>query len=200
MTQPSDDLNTRATLLLRLNSKEAEPREIAWTEFRDRYAPVVAGFARNCGARPGDVDDIIQDVMMGFFARSPNFVYDPSKGRFRGYLKTCTVHAIRKKMGAQAKLKVVSLDALDPNNVEVEQSWCEVWENEQLERAMELTRDAIGVSSPAYKAFRLHVVLGWPAEEVAKRLKVDVPAVHAAKERVTDILRTKLSELQDAEG
>ena len=195
-----DELTTRATLMIRLNARDPRPRELAWHEFRERYAPVIAGFARNCGARPADVDDVVQDVMTGFFAAAPTFKYDPSKGRFRGYLKACAVHALRKQLGARARLKTVSLDQVDPDHVEVEQVWCETWEAEQLERAMRATREAVGASSPAYTAFRLHVVLGWPAEEVARRMQTDVKAVHAAKDRVAEILRAKLDELQNAEG
>ena len=44
------------------------------------------------------------------------------------------------------------------------------------------------------------VVLGWPVEEVAKRLSLEAGAVRDAKDRVTELLRTKLAELQDAEG
>jgi DNA-directed RNA polymerase specialized sigma24 family protein len=51
-----------------------------------------------------------------------------------------------------------------------------------------------------FKAFRLHVVLGWPVEDVAKRLKIDAAAVRESKDRVTELLREKLAELQEAEG
>ena len=50
---------TNPTLFLRINATEPGPREIAWEQFRSRYAPMIAGFARNLGARPQDVDDLI---------------------------------------------------------------------------------------------------------------------------------------------
>src|SRR4051812_30562808 len=35
---------TNPTLFLRINATDPGPREIAWEEFKDRYAPMIAGF------------------------------------------------------------------------------------------------------------------------------------------------------------
>ncbi len=96
--RPATDSNnvghlTRASIFARLGSSGPGERELAWTEFRSRYAPIIAGFAAKCGASRQDIDDIIQDVLTNFLGASGEFVYDPGKGRFRGYLKTCTVRA-----------------------------------------------------------------------------------------------------------
>src|SRR5690349_1099303 len=82
---------TRATLLIRLNGGRPE-REVAWAEFHELYAPVISGFARRMGARAQEVDDLVQEVLKAFFCATPEFAYDPAKGRFRGYLKTCVWH------------------------------------------------------------------------------------------------------------
>ena len=68
-----------ASIFIRLNSADAKPREIAWLEFHQRYAPIIAGFAQIFGARAQDVDDVIQDVLLGFDGQSPTFIYDPSR-------------------------------------------------------------------------------------------------------------------------
>jgi hypothetical protein len=73
------DLRTRSTLLLRLRDDDTMSREIAWDEFRSTYAPILAGFARKLDVKPSDCDDIIRDVMVGFFAHAPNFLYDPAR-------------------------------------------------------------------------------------------------------------------------
>src|SRR5580700_10430981 len=79
---------TRASIFNRLKSTRTNDRELAWSEFRGRYAPIIAGFAKRCGASSQDIEDIVQDVMSGFFSVSEGFAYDPAKGRFRGWLKT----------------------------------------------------------------------------------------------------------------
>src|SRR5438045_992155 len=80
----SSEFHTDASLLNRLNAPATTVRSSAWEQFRKFYAPIIAGFARNMGAKPQDVDDVIQDVMLGFYSVSPTFKYDPAKGRFRG--------------------------------------------------------------------------------------------------------------------
>src|SRR5687767_9982621 len=103
--QKLDDYTTSATLLLRIKQTDPEPRQLAWREFHARYVPIIAGFARNMHAEPQDVDDIVQDVLLGFYAKAPTFVYDPNKGRFRGFLKVCTLRALLKRLGQNAKFR-----------------------------------------------------------------------------------------------
>src|SRR5258708_6271839 len=88
---------TNPTIFLRLRAADSQPRPFAWNEFHARYAPIIASFARRVGGKPPDIDDVVQDVLMGFFAKSPPFVYDPALGRFRGFLKVCTWRALQKR-------------------------------------------------------------------------------------------------------
>src|SRR5262245_20117363 len=101
----SSDYRTNISLLKKLNDPGTTVRTSAWEQFRRFYAPIIAGFARNMGARPQDIDDAIQEVMLGFFSASPTFKYDPAKGRFRGYLKACTFRALQRIAGQTARFK-----------------------------------------------------------------------------------------------
>src|SRR3954470_4421372 len=130
-------VTTNPSIFLRLRQSDPTPREFAWAEFHARYAPIIAGFAHRLGARPQDLDDLVQDVLLGFFSTSPTFVYDASKGRFRGYLKVCTYRALSAHFGKQARFQGLSLNQLDPEAVAIEQVWNDVWEQEQLARAVE---------------------------------------------------------------
>ena len=137
-----DTLATRATIFLRLKSDDTVAREVAWVDFRGRYAPIIAGFARKLGVRPQDVDDVIQDVMLAFYARSPMFVYDPSKGRFRGYLKVCTIRAVRQRVGQNAKFQAVPIDCAAADDAAADQVWNTLWAAELLNRAVSAVRKA----------------------------------------------------------
>jgi len=79
-----DPYKTRASVLLRLRADGTLDRQVGWNDFARIYGPVIAGFARNAGAPPQEVDDVLQDVMLGFFRQSQHFEYDPARGRFRG--------------------------------------------------------------------------------------------------------------------
>ena len=193
-----DQLQTRCSIFLRLRADDEAPRELAWEEFRARYTPVIAGFARNLGARPQDVDDVIQDVMLGFFLQSPKFVYDPSKGRFRGYLKTCVCRALQRRLGQSAKFNGVPLEQVNPAAPELDALWESTWEHQQLRRAVEALREETG-ESRSFRAFEQYVLRKRPGEEVARELGMHVNSVYRAKEQFTQVLRERLAKLQNEE-
>src|SRR3954466_3227277 len=138
------DASTNPSIFLRLNQVDATPRELAWDEFHKRYAPVIAAFARRLTARPQDVDDVVQDVLLGFFAKSPTFVYDPSKGRFRGYLKVCTYRAVSKRVAGKRAPGNHAFVDVDPDSLAIEQVWNEAWEESRVRRALEELRASMG--------------------------------------------------------
>lgn len=187
---------TNPSIFLRLRETDPVPREIAWDQFSARYAPIIGSFARRLGAKPQDVDDVVQDVLLGFFLKSPTFVYDPAKGRFRGYLKVCTYRALQKRVGQAAKLNGKPLDAIDPEEMAVEQVWNDVWEQQQLRLALEEVRDTMG-QSKTFRAFEMYVVFDQPAQSVADKLDMHLNSVYRAKEQITRLLQEKVALLKD---
>src|SRR3954467_14990979 len=164
---------TRASLFLRLKSQESQLRELAWSEFTTRYAPVIAGFAKRCGANRQDIDDIIQDITTAFFAISHEFAYDPAKGRFRGWLKTCTVRSAIRRAGKNLRYRGVPLEAVPEVELAVEPLWNDVWEEQLVSRALQMLRETSGESLP-FRAFEQHVLLDRPSATVAQELKTSV--------------------------
>jgi DNA-directed RNA polymerase specialized sigma24 family protein len=193
------DYSTRRTLLLRLNTNDAKPRELAWEVFRKRYAPVIAGFARKLGVKTHEIDDVIQDVLVGFYAQSPNFIYDPAKGRFRGYLKVCTFRAVQRRQGKRLKFKALPLDEVEDQDIEVEQLWQDVWMAEHLNRAVAAVRQQYE-NNHTFRAFERFVIKGEPAAQVAEDLGMQVNGVYKAKERVALAVRAQLEALENEEG
>jgi RNA polymerase sigma factor (sigma-70 family) len=188
--------STNPTIFLRLRHADPAPREMAWQEFHARYAPIIAGFARRLGAQPQDVDDIVQDVLLGFFAKAPTFIYDPAKGRFRGYLKVCTYRALQKRFGKEARVAGQPLDQVDPEAVAVDQVWNDVWERQLLRRALEEVRETMG-QTKTFLAFELYVVFDQPAQAVAEKLDMHLNSVYRAKEQITRLLQEKATVMQD---
>ena len=194
-----DPIATSATLLVRLKSTDKEPREIAWRDFYMRYAPVIAGFARNLHAPSTDIDDVIQEVLLGFYAKSPSFVYDPAKGRFRGYLKVCTVRALLKRLGQNAKFQGKALEDVDPASPDLDDRWNHEWEQHQLQRALDAVRQDYGGNS-TFRAFEQYVILGKSVQDVSEQLGISPDSVYQAKTRITEALRRKVKELEEEEG
>ena len=74
---------TRASLLARRHNG-ADP--MAWTDFFERYWPLVFSIARQRGCSRNTAEDVVQDVMLAVFERKAVFRHDPSRGRFRDWL------------------------------------------------------------------------------------------------------------------
>ena len=121
---------TRVSLLVRLSAPQPADRELAWNEFRNRYTPIIAGFAARCGASRQDIDDIVQDVLTAFLGTSSDFTYDRSRGRFRGYLKTITVRAAIRRAGKNLRFQGVPLDQVPHAELAVEPLWNDIWEQQ----------------------------------------------------------------------
>ena len=189
-------LSTNPTIFLRLNGEDPAPREMAWDGFGGRYSPIIAGFARRLGARQQDVDDVVQDVLVGFFLKSPTFVYDPAKGRFRSYLKVCTYRALKKRLGKEARFQGKALDDIDPEEVAIDQLWNDVWEQQQLRRVLDEVRETMG-QTKTFMAFELYVVFDQPAQQVAEKLGIHLNSVYRAKEQITRLLQEKVAALKD---
>jgi RNA polymerase sigma-70 factor (ECF subfamily) len=197
-----DPYHTHASILLRLKETDTLPRQVAWKDFYNFYAPIISGFARNLGASPQDIQDVIQDVVMGFYRASPDFHYDPAKGRFRGFLKVCTFRALRARFAHGQRFRTNKLEDLDPESPEVTGLWTQQWDEELLRKAMlQVRADYQGEEQRrTFQAFEMYVVQGKPAAEVAQELDMKVNSVHKAKERITRALREKVAQLDQEHG
>ena len=195
---PTD--NTRASLLLRLKL-DGPAREVTWAEFYELYAPIIAGFGRRMGARAQEAEDLVQDVLKAFFCASPEFSYDPQRGRFRGYLKTCVRNKLR-ELRRRSGPATTSLE-IEPSDERVESAWEDVWETEKLHRALQLTRDRYATNADrqrTFRAFEMCTLLGRSTEEVAAELQLTVESVRQAKSRVSRALRQSFEQLDQITG
>jgi RNA polymerase sigma-70 factor (ECF subfamily) len=188
---------TNPSIFLRLNAADSRPREIAWAEFHDRYEPIISSFARRFGVKRQDVDDLVQDVMVGFFGQSATFVYDPARGRFRSFLKVCTMRAAYKRFGRDSRS--LPLTEFREDDAQVEHVWNDVWEKKQVERAMADVRAQLRGES-TWRAFEQTVVEARPPHEVAVELGLTVSAVYKARERVSKSIRERLKALERDQG
>ena len=190
---------TRASIFIRLQADGSMDRELGWQEFTEKYARVIAGFARNAGLRAQDADDVLQDVLLGFFRVSEQFEYDPAKGRFRGYLKRVTLNAIRARHRRKRPSTFIKDDYDPPAEMpDVDAAWDRQWTEQLLQRAMTEVRGS--VEDRTWKAFELYGVRGVPAEQVAERLEMTPAAIRHAKMRLVKQVREIVDQLRDEEG
>jgi RNA polymerase sigma factor (sigma-70 family) len=189
---------TRASIFLKLKAGATIDRELGWNEFADKYSRIIAGFARNAGLPAQEADDVLQDVLLGFFRVSNRFEYDPKKGRFRGYLKRVTLNAIRARH-RKKKPTTGFDDTVDPPvESDLDAAWDRQWTEQLLQRAMGEARNE--VEERTWEAFELYGVRGVPAEEVAKETGMTPAAIRHAKMRLTRRVREIVDRIRDDEG
>jgi RNA polymerase sigma-70 factor (ECF subfamily) len=189
---------TRASIFLRLADRHTDMREVGWQEFADRYGPVIVGFARNAGLPAQDADDVLQEVLLGFFRVSPTFEYDPSRGRFRGYLKRVTLNAMRVRRRRERGMRPVGgvEEIALPAGVDV--VWDHQWMMQVLRRALD---EVAGMFEPrTLEAFELYGRRGLPAEAVAEQIGMSVESVRHAKSRVSRALREVVERIRGQEA
>jgi RNA polymerase sigma factor (sigma-70 family) len=195
-----EEFLTRGSLLLRLGDGPTTVRELSWTVFHDQYVPIIRGFARNSGCPKDSIEDIVQEVMAGFFQAAERFEYDPARGRFRGYLKTATLNSMR--LLRHKRRGVVQWDQeqlLDEPDV-ADDAWAREWMEHSLSRAMATVRKSSRLSEQSWDAFELYGRRGMPLEAAAQQLEMKPDAVKKAKSRVALLVREELERIRTEEG
>lgn len=197
-----DEYRTRGSLLLRLNAGETLEREVSWENFYERYVPLIKGFARRAGAGEEEADDIAHEVMANFFKAASRFEYNPSLGRFRGYLKACTLNAMRSRW--RRKRNQVDVDASTGLAIEdaayAELEWEQEWVRSTIGRALELVKRNTSMTEQSWEAFELYGRREVPIEEVSSRLGMSPEAIRQAKSRLARLVRIEIERIRIEEG
>ena len=194
-TVSAEEYRTRGSLLLRLQADGAE-RELSWHEFYETYAPIISGFARRAGCAASDVDDIVHDVMAGFFKASERFNYDPEFGRFRGYLKTATVNALRNRFRKNRGRGTFDQNLLEQQPAQVDALWSQEWLGQLIIRAIESVRMHTSIEPTSWEAFELYGRRNVPIVEVSDRLEMSPQAIRKAKSRISQLIRDEIERIR----
>jgi len=190
---------THVTLLERVAKADDES---AWTEFCERYGPLIRSFARRRHVNSAEIDDIMQDVLMILTKSMQTFEYHPAKGKFRSYLKTLVIRAVYRKT-FQKKSPVLLEDieaAANPakEDPESEAIWEEEWRQHHVRQAMRII--AIEYNEQDQNAFEYYAAQGRSAQETADALGLNVDQVYKAKSRILKRLSELIRQQVDEEG
>jgi RNA polymerase sigma factor (sigma-70 family) len=190
---------THATLLARLaDGKDTT----AWHEFWLRYGDLIRSFARQRGLQNADCDDIVQDVLASLTKSMPGFAYDRSKGLFRSYLKTVTLHAIfarmRQNRGEVALEDVKTAAEAAAADQDVDSQWDSQWRQYHLRQALRTVRAEFNEAD--FAAFEQYAVIGRSPQQTAESLNLSIDQVYQAKSRLLRRLSEIIATQVEAEG
>ena len=187
---------TRQSLLLRARTGEAD----AWRDLTDLYRPLIVGWLRHQGVPAGDVDDLVQEILLSVVQNLSDFRHSGRRGAFRAWLRAIAHSRACDFWRARGRQVLASGDGgvaealrqLEDPDSELNRQWDE--EHDQYVLRCLLDVMAMEFETSTVQAFRRVALEGASSEQAAQELGVSVGAVYIAKSRVLNRLR------QHAEG
>ena len=190
---------TRLSLLVRIRNQHDEA---AWGEFVDLYAPLIHTLACRHGLQDADAADLTQDVLGKVLRAAPQFVYDPARGSFRGWLFIVARNEIRKvKSGRRREMQGSGTDEvqrqLEEHPAPAEEA--AFWDRECQERLLAHAFDRVRPTFRplTWQAFWQTAIENRTIPEAAAALGLSAGAVYIARSRVLARVRREIQRLQE---
>lgn len=166
--------STRATLVERLRDPDDSA---AWNDFYKLYSGLIYRYARAWGINDTDAMDVVGDCLESLSRRMREFNYDPDKCKFRSYLRVIVNNKVISLSRRERECQMDTADWIELQAPDAEPG--ELWEKQwAVSRLLYCWAQIEKDVSPLYaSAFRLCVIQGTPAKQVAETLGViDPPA------------------------
>lgn len=191
----TSDESTRPSIFLRLEGGEVT-RELGWDEFTNRYSSIIRSFAMSRGLDWSDAEDVVQEVLIAFLRRSPSFVYDTQKGQFRGYLRTMTLNAIRRRGRRAARQQQVTqkLASEQETSTSDQVAWDLQWTAHLVSEGLREIRPRF--DEQTLEIFERVAVRGEPVSSVASAMSMTPEAIRQAKFRVAKAVREEIQRMR----
>ncbi len=173
--------------------------ERVWSDFDERYRPILIGFARSLGLSDADAADLAQDALTRFVEEYREGKYDRERGRLRSWLIGIVryrVLELRRKKGVRREAHGVTRAQELPSDRQMTVLWQRQHEAEIYRRAVEQLKDTSRTDEHTLRAFELLMERQMPPKVVAEELGMSIEDVYRAKSRVAQRLRTIIEELQ----
>ena len=196
-------LATRRSLVDKLANWEDRAR---WQQFFDSYWKLIYSAARKSGLNDSEAQEVVQETIITVAKRIERLRYDPARGSFKGWLLHITRWRIadqfRKRLPAQkggrdsaGDRQTATIERVaDANAVDLDELWEREWQENLLAAAM--TRVKKKVDPKQFQIFDCSVRKDWPAQKVAKELRVSVGQVYLARHRVSALLKKEVKALE----
>jgi RNA polymerase sigma-70 factor, ECF subfamily len=187
---------TRPSLLVRAQAGD----EGAWRDLSDLYRPLLVGWLRYQAVPAGEVDDLVQEILLSVVQNLSAFRHSGQRGAFRSWLRTIAHSRACDFWRARGRRALASGDSgvaealrqLEDPDSELNRQWDEEHDRYVLRCLLDVME--LEFETSTVQAFRRVALEGASSEQVAQELGLSVGAVYIAKSRVLHRLR------QHAEG
>jgi RNA polymerase sigma-70 factor (ECF subfamily) len=194
-------LATRRSLIDRLANWDDQRR---WQEFFDTYWKLIYAAARRSGLTDAEAQDAVQETIITVARQIEKLRYDPAIGSFKGWLLQITrwriADQLRKrdravKLQSNDDQRTATIERVpDPNVADLDAFWEKEWQQNLFAAA--ITRVKKKVDPKQFQIFDCYVRKEWPAQEVARKLRVSVGQVYLARHRVGALLKKEIKALE----
>jgi RNA polymerase sigma-70 factor (ECF subfamily) len=191
------DIATSVSLLKRLQHVPLD--QAAWAVFVDRYGPPIYQWCSQWKLQQADADDVAQQVMSKLACKMAEFDYAPTKGSFRGWLRTVTVNAVldflkwkqRAGNGAGGEANLIFVATLQASE-DLSQRLERAYQLDLLHQAMAKVQQKTSVNPMQWEAFRLTTMEDKSPKDAAAELGIPIDHVYVARYRITKMLREEV--------
>ena len=175
--------------------------EFRWRTFDDLYRPVVANFlVQRFGTLAHEADDIVQDVMVRLVAVLREGRYEPSRARFRTFLRSLVANVAIDRIRKLERFRKIPLDTIDwtcdrttsPSFDFLDRQWAEACH--QAERRHVLCRAPL---DSRHREVFLALERGETTRDVARRFGVTAAAARQIRHRINAAIAAFARELAD---
>lgn len=190
-SMPTTSLSLMAKLL-------ASPvDQAAWEQWVRRYVDAIYGWCRRWGLQDADARNLTQEVLTRVFLHL--HTYDRTKARFRVWLRTVTRNQWNDLIKQQAKEPPGSGDSQILELLHKEPALEDLVKLLEVEFDLDQAFAAVQkrVEPATWDAFRLKVMQGLTADEVARRTGKTMDMVYIAVSRVRKLLEEELHRSDD---
>ena len=199
-------LPTRSSLLGRLRDWEDQA---SWREFFDTYWKFIYSVAIKSGLSDQEAEDVVQETVLSVAKKMPEYVYDPVRCSFKGWLMHVTrlriLDQLRRRQPAfqhspgsdDHSRQTPTVERIaDPAGSLAEQdtAWDEEWERNLVDAAME--RVKLRVKPEHYQIFHLSAVKGLKTGEVARMMQVNIGQVYLIRHRLAKEVKREVERLK----
>ena len=200
-------LPTRRSLLNRLRDWEDQA---SWREFFNTYWKFIYSVAIRSGLSDHEAEDVVQETVISVAKKMPEYVYDPARCSFKGWLMHVTrlriLDQLRRRQPAfqqaaasgRGSRQTPTVERIaDPAGSLAQQdaAWDEEWERNLVDAAME--RVKLRVKPEHYQIFYLSAVKGLKTGEVARMLQVNIGQVYLIRHRLAKDVKREIERLKE---
>ena len=205
-TENDELLPTRHSLLDRLRNWEDQA---SWRDFFNSYWKFIYGVAIKSGLSDSEAEDVVQETVLSVAKKMPEFVYDPSRCSFKGWLMLVTrlriLDQLRRRQPAFQQMpggeadsqRTATVERVPDTAAEAQQdaAWDEEWERNLVDAALE--RVKLRVKPEHYQIFHLSAVKGLKTAEVARLLQINFGQVYLIRHRLAKEVKREVERLKE---